>query len=165
MKPHRGFILDKLPWPPGFVGNISGGGIVTPVMDDTTATVQRCPAGGSERGQRWIVALHMLGQRGTTPAVTSLIWGRGSSPKNLRPNGTKWGRKFISCAYVLGLICLYWWSGICYHHILQQIYSHTQGRQREVVFFPPSIPHSQCSLVSFHLTACRMFNWCAIVLC
>lgn len=39
--PHCG--LDKLPWHPGFVCNISAHGIMTAVMDDITGAVQQSP--------------------------------------------------------------------------------------------------------------------------
>lgn len=61
MTPHCGFVLDELPWHPGFVCNISADRIMAAVMDDITGAVQRGPAEAVREGQSWAATLHARG--------------------------------------------------------------------------------------------------------
>lgn len=103
---------DKLPWHPGFVCNISTDRIMTAMMDGVTGAQQR----SLEREARWRWgrsgqrrrSAHALSEKEDSEWLIAMQWrhlGAGASPKDLRMTGAKWGRKFISCTYVLGLIC------------------------------------------------------------
>lgn len=167
MTPHCASVLDKIPRQPGFVCNISTDRIMTSMMDDITGAVQQSP----ERQAWW----RLREVRAEAPLCTCSV-GEGRLPTP-GPNaggdtweraqrmwdwqGTKWGRKFINRAYVRGLIRHFCGSLV---YVIIMFCCRFIPLPREAPS-PFKSFFSNISLVSLHLTASRMLNWCAIVLC
>lgn len=160
-------VTDKLPWHPGFVCNIRTDRIMTAMMDGVTGAQQwslereawwRWGRSGPRRR-----SAHAHSER--EERLFAMQWGHlgaGASPKDLKMTAAKWGRKFISRTYVLGLIChlLADWSLFApYTPTDLSVYPGVRGEK----FSSPtsSSLHSACC---FFIEQFRIFKWQELVL-